>query len=277
MIAVKKTMTVAAIVAALVVPGLALAQQQVEDTRPVASDVRIEIEDIIVGTIRVVGSDTDQLSVTGNIGADVDQFVIEGGPDMVEIYVELTEWDDDDSENGERRWRGREHNDVAVNLEIRVPRGASLEMEGVTAEFDVQGVDGTIEIESVTGAIVYSGNARMLELANVTGSITATAPNVMNAEIESVNGAISFTGSVAGGGELGIENVSGQIDLVVPRDISASFSVETMVGEIENAFGQEPEQESRWLPAKELRFTNGGGSAEIQVETLEGAVHIRHQ
>jgi hypothetical protein len=274
MLAMKKTLTAAVLVAALAVPGLAAAQQQIDESRPAASDVRIEIEDIIVGSIRVVGADTDQMTVTGTIGADVDEFVIEGGPAMIELRVELTERDDED---GERRWHGRDHQDVAVNLEIRVPNGASLEMAGVTAEFDVEGVHGAIEIDNVTGSIVYSGNASALELANVTGSITATAPNVMNGDLESVNGAISFTGSVATGGELSIENINGQIDVTVPSDISASFSVETMVGEIDNAFGQEPEQANRWMPAKELSFTNGSGSAEIHIETMQGPVHIRHQ
>jgi len=269
---------IAGLVAAgiLAFPGAALAQQQIDDTRAVSPTVRVEIEDIIVGHIRVIGGAGSELTVTGTIGADVDDFVIEGGPDVVEIYAELRSWDNDDDEGrGRRRWRGRENHDVDVNLEIHVPSGASLEIEGVTATFVVEGVDGTIEIESVTGDITYSGSATMLDLTNVTGSITASVARVMEADFESVNGSITFTGDVSAGGELSLENVNGSIELNVPTDISANFSVETMMGNIDNAFGQEPRQESRWIPSQELSFTNGSGAAEIQVETLQGSVTIR--
>ena len=129
----------------------------------------------------------------------------------------------------------------------------------------------------MTGDITYSGNATMLDLANVTGSITVNATRVMEADFESVNGDITFTGDVSTGGELSMENVNGAIELTVPADISASFDIETMMGNIENAFGQEPQRESRWIPSQELSFTNGSGAAEIQIETLQGSVTIRHQ
>jgi hypothetical protein len=260
--------------------GAALAQEQIDDSRTVSPTVMVEIDEIIVGHIRVIGVAGNEMTVTGTIGADVDEFVIEGGPNAVEIYAEIGSWDDDDDdgEGGRRRWRGRQENhDVEVNLEIRVPTGASLEIEGVTASFEVEGVDGSIEIESVTGDITYSGSATVLDLANVTGSITASATNVIEADFESVNGNMSFTGNVSAGGELSMENVNGSIDLTVPADISASFDVETMMGNIDNEFGQEPRRESRWIPSQELSFTNGGGSAEIMIETLQGSVTIRKQ
>ncbi len=263
----------------LVFPGAALAQQQIDDTRTVSSTVRLQIEEIIVGHIRIIGVAGTEMTVTGTIGADVDEFVIEGGPDNVEIYAELGSWDsdDDDHEHGRRRWRGHENQDVDVDLEIRVPAGASLEIEGVTATFVVEGVNGVIEIESVTGDITYSGNATRLDLENATGSITVTAASVMEADLESVNGSMTFTGDVSAGGELSMENVNGSIELNVPADISARFEVETMMGNIDNEFGQEPRRESRWIPSQELNFTNGSGAAEIRIETLQGSVTIRKQ
>lgn len=276
--AVQRT-SIAAVIAVglLALPNAAMAQQQIDDTRVVSPTVRVEIEDIIVGHIRIIGGAGNEMTVTGTIGDDVDEFGIDGGPDSVEIYVDLGDWDDDDNDRGRRRWRRRDHNDIDVNLEIHLPAGASLEIEGVTATFEVEGVDGVIEIESVTGDITYSGNATRLDIENVTGSITASAGNVSEANLESVNGTISFTGGVVDGGEIDIENVNGSIELVVPGDISANFYVETMMGDIDNAFGQEPRRESRWLPSQELRFTTGTGSAEIQIETLQGSVQIRRR
>ncbi len=50
-----------------------------------------------------------------------------------------------------------------------------------------------------------------------------------------------------------------------------------MMGSIESDFGQVPERESRWVPSQELRFTNGAGSGEVYIETLQGGVQIRRQ
>ncbi len=266
-------------VLAMAVPATATAtQQQVEDRRAVSPDVMIEIDEIIVGSIVITGWDQNEFQLTGTIGADVDEFYVEGGPDNIEVGADFDDWDDDDdNEGGRRRWRGRDHNDVEINLEIRVPRGASLEIEGVTSSIRVNGVDGSIDLESVTGSIEYSGNATTLDLANVTGSITAQAPRVTEADFESVNGDITFVGGFASGAELDFENVNGDIDLSLPADVSASFDVETMMGDIVNEFGPEASSSSRWVPSKELSFRTGSGSAEISIETLQGSIRIRHQ
>lgn len=266
------------VLVALAVPATAAAQQQVEDTRAASPDVRIEIDEIIVGSIVITGWDQNEFSLTGSIGADVDEFYVEGGPDYIEVGADFDDWDeDDDREDGRRRWRGRDHNDVDINLEIRVPRGASVEIDGVTASISVSGVDGSIELESVTGNIEYEGNAGVLDLANVTGSITARAPNVAEGDFESVNGNITFVGSFQPNAELDFENVNGNIDLTLPADVSASFDIETMMGDIANDFGPEARSSSRWVPSKELSFRAGSGSAEISIETLQGSIYLRRQ
>ncbi len=221
------------------------------------------------------------MQVTGTIGADVDEFSIEGGPDSVEIYADWDEWDDwnedDRGENRRQRWRGRNHQDVDVSIEIRVPHGARLEINGVTTSVHVEQVHGSIEIETVTGTIEYSGNATVLELATVTGSITAITGPLMEGSFETVNGEIRFEGGVARGAELYFEAVNGGIELLLPADVSASFDVETMTGEIVNDFGEQPRRTSRWVPSQELSFRTGSGDADISVETLQGAVRIRRQ
>ncbi len=262
----------------LSLPGTALAQQEIDDRRPAASDLSLEIDEIIVGDIRVVGWDNNELLVTGTIGADVDEFVIEGGPESVEIYAEWDEWDNDnESEDHRRRWRGRDRQEVDVELEIRVPHGARLEINGVTASVHVDQVHGSIEIETITGAIEYSGSSSSVDLTTVTGSIVATAGLLMEGNFETVNGEIRFEGGVAAGADLDFETVNGGVELLFPADVSASFDVETMMGEIVNDFGEQPRQTSRWVPSQELSFSTGGGDADISIETLQGAVRIRRQ
>ncbi len=269
---------VASLLIGLAMPVTAVAQQEIDDRRPVNSDVQLEINEIIVGDIRVVGWETNELLVTGTIGADVDEFVVEGGPESVEIYADWDEWDNDDgSEDRRRRWRGRgrDRQEVDVTLEIRVPHGATLEINGITASVYVDQVDGAIEIETITGGIEYSGNATTIELTSVTGSIIASTASLMEGNFETVNGEIRFEGDVAPGADLNFEAVNGSVELLLPADVSASFDIETMMGEIANDFGEQPRRTSRWVPSQELSFRTGSGDADISIETLQGAVRIR--
>lgn len=287
---------------ALALPGIAFGapQQKIEDRRPVSPDVRVEIDDIIVGQIRVVGTDDNELYVTGTIGRDVDEFVIDGGPDWIEISAEWDDDMDDHESEGRRRWRGhgRDSKDVAIDIEIHVPRGASLEITGVTASISVDGVDGEIELETVTGEITYAGNAVTLEIVNVTGAISVTggiiqegcfesvmgsihveASAAVNASLDfqTVGGSIYFAGDIGEGSDLDFETVQGAVTLVLPASVSARFDIETMMGEIDNELGPEPRRTSRWLQSKELSFRTGSGDADVSIETLQGKITLRKQ
>lgn len=253
-------------------------QRQIDDSRPVSPDMTLEVDEIVVGHIRVLGWDQNEMSVTGTIGQDVDEFIIEGGPDYVEISADWNDWDDDDSDDGNRRrWRGRDHDDVDIDLEIRVPRGASLEIAGVTANITVTGVDGEIDLETVTGTIEYSGNAAVIDIANVTGPIHVASDSVGEGDFESVQGNITFTGNVRPGGEMSFETVGGSVTLELPAAVSAEFDIETMMGDIDNDFGPAPRSTNRWVPSKELSFRTGNGDGDIYIETLQGTITLRQQ
>ena len=268
----------AAVVIGISVPSSALAQNQINDRRPVTSDVRLEVDEIIVGDIRVVGWDKNELLITGTVGGGVNEFVIEGGPEHVEVYAEWDEWDEDaEGDNRRRRWSGRDRQDVDVNIEIRVPHGARLEINGVTASVHVEQVHGYVAIETVTGTIEYVGDATVLQLTTVTGSISARTASLSEGNFETVNGEIFFEGGVSPGAQLDFEAVNGSIELLLPADVSANFDVETMMGEIANDFGMQPRRTSRWVASQELSFRMGNGDADIWIETLQGAIRIRQQ
>lgn len=272
-----------AVAAALLAAPSAHAQTQVDETRPAARDVRLEVSDIVVGSLRIVGWDREEIRVTGELGADVDRLSIEGDRGRYEIEVQWDEGNWNWNENGRRGRRDHDrhgdgnHRDVEIDLEISVPRGARLQIEGVTVGIDVDGVDGDVDVETVTGEIDYRGGARTLSLATVTGTIRVASPQVERLDVETVQGNIEFTGGFASGARLSFEAVGGSIVMRVPGDAAASFDIETMSGRIENDFGHEPVRESRWVPSSELRFSIGGGGASVSIETLQGSVEIRRQ
>lgn len=254
------------------------AQQDVDERRPARSDVRIEIEEIVVGRIDVTAWDRDEVHITGRLGRDVHALEIEGDERAYEIRAELDDhdWWDDEAEDGRRRDRDRHRDhDADVTLEIRAPNGASLSIEGVTASITVRGIAGRVEVETVTGTIVYAGGARELELATVTGNIDVEAERAERGSFETVQGNITYTGALAASGRYGFETVGGSVTLYLPEDVSASFDIETMMGGIDTDFGVQPRRTQRWVPSQELRFEVGGGAAKVNIETLQGRVQLR--
>ena len=257
----------------------AQAQTQIDQTRNASSDMELRVDGVIVGTVRVIGWDRAEMHVTGTIGEDVNELSIRGGPDEFEIEAEWDEDDWGDGRNGGDRRDGRreETRHVSVDLEIHVPRGAAIEMDGVTASFWIEGIDGDVAVETVTGDINYSGGASELALETVTGSITASGASVREGSFETVQGNIEFDGDVAADADLSFEAVGGNVTLTLPADVSAEFDIETLMGDISNEFGQEPRRTDRYMPSQELSFRNGSGSADISIETLQGTVTLRRR
>lgn len=281
-----KRMLLSGLLAAALVlpPGAEVFAQarDIDESRPADPDARIEIEEIIVGSLRIVGWDRNEMRVTGTIGADVEYLEIDGDESSWEIRAEWPDRDHDDE--GRRigvrdrdRDRNHEHREVSVDLEVRIPVGASLQVEGVTISVEVEGVDGPISVETVTGSIDYAGSSREVDLTTVTGRIGIDSAEVDRLDVESVQGDIEFRGALGASARATFEAVGGSIVLEIPADTSASFDIETMMGRIDNEFGQEAVRESRWVPSSELQFSLGGGDARVTVETLQGSVDIRRR
>jgi DUF4097 and DUF4098 domain-containing protein YvlB len=283
------------LMAILAVPSWLLAQTPVDERRDAAADGVIEIENL-AGSVRVVGWAETAIRVTGTLasGAELD-FVASGKRAQIEVEV-------DDNNPMES----------ASDLEVHVPAGSHVEIEGVRLDIEVTGVTGSVEAETVDGSILHSGAAKEVSLQSVTGTVDVTnargliqaetvngAVNVrkssgqveagtVNGELvitdgpfervalESVAGAVRYEADLGAQARLDVETVSGSVEIFLPSDIKADVSVTSFSGGIDNEFGiGTVEQESSFLPAKELTFSTGTGGARITVETLSGGVHLR--
>jgi DUF4097 and DUF4098 domain-containing protein YvlB len=291
-----KTMKRAALVLAAVLAGASglVAQTSVDQKRPAAPDAKVSIENMS-GSVKVTGWDRAEVQVKGTLG-DGAELAFDGSERQLGIEVE--------AEHGNPMG-------IKSDLEVFVPAGSSVSVEGFQATISVAGVTGSVSAETVNGSITQSGAAKDVHLESVNGAIEVTkATGRLQAEAvngtvtvrdasgdleaSTVNGKLLVTGgsfdrakleSVAGGvhfeagltprATLGVESVSGTVDLLLPAGLGAEFSVSTFSGDILNELGPAAEKTSRWTPEKELSFTTGSGGARITVETLSGAVHIR--
>ena len=286
----------AAFVLATVLAGPAWlgAQTPVDQKRPAAPDGTVRIENMS-GSVKVTGWDRAEVQVKGTVGAG-GELAFDGSEKRTRVEVE--------AEHGNPMG-------VKSDLEVFVPVGSAVDVEGFQATIVVAGVTGSVKAETVNGSINDTGGSKSVELQSVNGAIDLTkatgrvkaeavngAVTVRDAsgelEASTVNGRLLVTGgsfdrasleTVSGGvrfesvltarATLSVESVSGGVDLLLPAGLGAEFSVSTFSGEITNELGPAAEKTSKWTPEKELSFTTGGGGTRITVKTLSGAVHIR--
>ena len=239
----------------------AWADRPVDETRPASPDGEISIE-LISGDVKIRGWDRDEVHVTGTIGDDVEELEISATDGEIRIEVELP--------------NKRNIRDGDADLEIRVPVGSSVEAETISADLSIEGIDGAVEMESVSGDIEIEGAVHEAEVATVSGDIRLHSDASMrDGEFATVSGDIHFRGPLAAGGDFTFEAVSGDIELELPSNTSAEFSVETFSGTIDNEFGPKPTKDSKYLPAKSLYFTEGSGSANVEIDAFSGRVKLR--
>jgi DUF4097 and DUF4098 domain-containing protein YvlB len=290
-----KTMKRAALVLAtvLAVPAWALAQTPVDQKRPADAGGKVSIENMS-GSVKVTGWDRAEVQVKGTIG-DGAELSLDGADKQTMIEVEAT--------------HGNPMG-IKSDLEVFVPAGSSVSVEGFTATISVAGVTGSISAETVNGSITQSGAARSVELQSVNGPIDVTkASGRLKAEavngtvtirdasgeleastvngklhvsggsfdraaLESVAGGVRFEAGLSARATLTVDSVSGSVDLFLPAGLGAEFTVSTFSGEITNELGPAAQKSSKWTPQKELSFTTASGGARITVETLSGSVSI---
>lgn len=274
----------------------ALADENVDRTIDAHPSSYIEIYNTS-GDIEVVGWSKDSVHVSGSIGDDVDELIIERDGREILIKVKVP-----------NRHRG----DIEADLVISVPEKSSLEVSAVSADIDVEGVLGKLVLGTVSGDVTTTAAAEDIEAGTVSGDVEITgigeqadieagtvsgdvflknlggrvaAESVSgdvqvvggsfeDAYFESVNGDIEFSAELINGGDLSMESVNGTIDILFTTPVSARFDIETFNGSIRNCFGPKPERTSRYSPGLELSFTVGDGDSHVKVETLNGSVNI---
>ncbi|MEA9921266.1 DUF4097 family beta strand repeat-containing protein [Xanthomonas campestris] len=272
----------------------AAAQTAVKQTHPLARGGRVEIENI-AGQVRVRGWDRDEVSLTGTLGPG-QRLDVNESADRLQFEVIYPR----SSRNGN-----------GAQLELRVPRGAVLQAEVVSADLDVDQIDlARLQLKSVSGEVVAAGRAKEARLESVSGDVRSTvattrlnlstvsgeiaAPSGASGQVsaESVSGDISLsTGQVAQlraqsvsgttglkvaglapGGSIAAESVSGEIALAVPRTVSAALNVEVFSGDIRAVAGRVVRPE--YGPGKSLKTTLGAGNGDIKLESHSGSVRV---
>ncbi|PWK88490.1 DUF4097 family beta strand repeat-containing protein [Fulvimonas soli] len=284
--------------------GQALADTPIDLRHAATPDARVSIGNI-KGSVSVTGWDRNEVRVTGRLGDGAKPLEITGGDSSLSIKVEA---------QGKSGWFGW-GSDSAMGpstLEVRVPRGASLDIDVVSAPLDVDGMDGgrieintvsgkarvnartpSLSVNSVSGTVELAGHAERADLETVSGDILAPSLGG-EAELQTVSGRIQaaggpwrkfsmstvsgdtqLAGGPAPGGSMDIDSMSGDVQLALPANVSARIHASSFSGDLRSDFGSANHSEHG--PGSELDATVDGGQGRIHIETFSGDLRIRRQ
>jgi DUF4097 and DUF4098 domain-containing protein YvlB len=270
---------------ALLATPAAQAVQNIDRSLPTGATPSVEISNV-QGRVTVAAWDQQVVKVTGTIENDETEFEFSGDARHVVIKVRP---------ESNKVHRGK---DDAI-LDIKVPAGASLDINTVSADIDVQGVRGAQRLEAVSGDVTtaaygeqldvrtISGDAVVngtggtvrgvdgeLEAQSVSGNVELDLGTATRLQLETVSGNLKASLTLADAARFDAESVSGDVDVRFAKPVNGEFEFETFSGNIENCFGPKAERKSKYAPGTELRFTQGSGGARVSIDTLSGTISV---
>jgi Putative adhesin len=144
-------------------------------------------------------------------------------------------------------------NDVQVEFTVQVPAGVGFVGRTVNGGVEASSLGGDVEAHTVNGGIRISTSG--------------------NARAETVNGSISASaGKADWSGAADFKTVNGSITVSLPDSASAEVHAQTVNGGIETDF---PLTVKGKFSARQLSGTLGSGGRDLNLETVNGAIHLR--
>jgi hypothetical protein len=288
--------------ALLLAAAPAFAATPIDETRPLSADGRVSIDNL-KGRITVTAWDRPEVHIGGSLGEGVEKLEIGGSATSLTIKVRYPQsggW-----------FFGRSDGGQPSNLEVRVPVGASVSIDAVSADVEVRGVHGALlEVDAVSGDIRLRDAApRELRIDSVSGDVDGQLDS-RDVSVDSVSGDIRLAGRIDGrvaidvvsgdvhleagtlerlslgtvsgdadlqfalarGGVVRAESVSGNVGLVLPAATSARLALETFSGRISSPVGEVVEE--KFGPGRHLNASLGAGDGDIRLESFSGNVRV---
>jgi len=202
--------------------------RELNETIPVsANEPLVVIVKNIIGPIHVAGHDANRVemhateTVRGDLQADIDraraemQLRTETEPGRVAFRVRNI---DGDSGRRNSNW---DNYSIAYDIELRVPRGATLEISTVN--------DGDVTVEDVNGEF---------DLKNVNGAVRLVRAGG-GGSIHTVNGDVDASFARSPSEATSFHTVNGEVDVTFPANLSAELAFHTLQGDVFTDFDVE--------------------------------------
>ncbi|RUO76896.1 hypothetical protein CWI84_11095 [Idiomarina tyrosinivorans] len=195
----------------------AAAQESVDKHLSVSSDVKVVVENVRGKLVVQPGAD-DDVHVQGTLDEDTKEFIFKQSGDTVYLKVKIKQ------QSGWHNWGNSDKR--GSNLTLTIPASASISVQGVSMDTEINDIKGGTSIELVSGDVRASQLAKQVSLSTVSGDIHSVDMRG-DVRLESVSGNIEDTGSSGDSGEYSVVsgdlNISSQMQDVILQSVSGDI------------------------------------------------------
>jgi len=275
--------TVVTLVFATCLSAVAFAESKKEYRFTVGPNANISV-DTQYGAISVKPGSTTQVVVTatlksGNVEVDKQQ-----NGNRIEIASHLLQ--------GADQQMGR------VDYELLIPPDATVNLRSSTGPLSAERLQGDLTLEGADAVVnirnVSNGHVRVrtmggpitltdvrnghVEIASISGDVhlkSVTGPLV---QANSGSGKIFYDGDFGSGGDYKFTTHTGDIEALVPEDVSADFSAHSVMGRVQHDFPLQPKHSRFSVEAGRSFFgTVGKAASEVVLRSFSGKIRLKQR
>jgi len=237
-------LTILALLIAL--PATASVTQEFHRTVPLSADGRVSLSNIN-GDVEITGWSKNEVQIdaikTAPDQQRLDNMRIEVNNSSNSVEIE-TRYPEGHTNN----------NPGSVHYTLHVPQNARIDkINLVNGSLDVQKLSGEVNANLVNGKVHATDLAGTADLATVNGALEANYSSLNNVR------------------EITLKSVNGTIDLLLPQSPNADVSASAVNGSISTDF---PLTVKGHFVGKTMSGTLGGGGLQIQLNNVNGSIHI---
>ncbi len=152
----------------------------------------------------------------------------------------------------------------------------SVSVETLSGSVDLKSIKGDVRAESMSGRVIVTGVEGDVDGGSVSGRITITGARSKSVRAETVSGSVTYSGTFDPAGNYSLKSHSGTLRLGVPADVGATVSLQTFSGHVDSEFPVTLESgQQRRSNERRFEFKIGNGRSRIIAETFSGNVIIQ--
>jgi DUF4097 and DUF4098 domain-containing protein YvlB len=275
--------TVATLVLASCLSAAAFGETKKEYRFTVGPNANISV-DTQYGAISVKPGSVSQVVVTATLTSDNVEVDKQQNGNRIQIASHLLQGAD--QQMGKVDYELLIPPDATVNLRSSTgPLSAEhlqgdLTLEGADAVVNIRNVsNGHVHVRTMGGPItltdVRNGH---IEIASISGDVhlkSVTGPLV---QANSGSGKIFYDGDFGSGGDYKFTTHTGDIEALVPPDVSADFSAHSVMGRVQHDFPLQPKHSRFSVEAGRSFFgTVGKAASEVVLRSFSGKIRLKQR
>jgi DUF4097 and DUF4098 domain-containing protein YvlB len=275
--------TVVTLVVATCLASAAFAETKKEYRFTVGPNANVSV-DTQYGAISVKPGSGNQVVVTATLKSDNVEVDNQQNGNRIDIASHLL--------------RGADQQAGQVDYELLIPPDATLNLHSSTGPLSAERLQGDLTLEGADAAVnvrnVENGHVHVrtmrgpitltdvrnghVEIASISGDVylkSVTGPLV---QASSGSGKIFYDGNFGSGGDYRFITHSGDIEALVPADVSAGFRAHSVLGRVQHDFPLQP-RHSRFSEEVGRSFigTTGQASSEVVLRSFSGKIRLKQR